>query len=323
MESWHEEYKRRYAQLKANGKAFFPYTVFKDVCVALLVLVALFALAHYRPPELEALADPTDTHYNPRPEWYFLFLFQALKFFPGKLEAVAAIILPGLGIVLLAAVPLLDRGPKRHPLDRPLWTGLGLAAIAGFAALTWAGMTSPLTNPTELADPQVAAGRRLYDQMNCVHCHKIGGKGGAVGPALDKVAGDETEEWLTKHFKDPKSVTPGSVMPKLNLLDDEVKVLVAYMKSFHAEESFTAAAPKIFEENCASCHKLGKEGGEAGPDLSFIGTAREKRFIKKYVEDPAKSKPDSAMPAFKGQLTDVQIEDVSRYLSAQGRRANF
>jgi mono/diheme cytochrome c family protein len=319
MESWHEEYKRRYAELKESGKSFFPYTVFKDVCVALAVLAVLYALAYYRPPELEALADPTDTHYNPRPEWYFLFLFQALKFFPGKLEAVAAIILPGLGVVLLTAVPFLDRGPKRHPFDRPLWTGLGLAGLAGFFALTWAGMSSPLTNPTEVADPQIAAGRRLYDQMSCAHCHKIGGKGGVVGPALDKVAGAETEEWLTRHFKDPRSVTAGSVMPKMNLLDDEVKVLVAYMKSFQAEEPYTKAAPKLFEENCSACHKLGKEGGDTGPDLSFIGTARDKAFIKKYVEDPSKTKLDSAMPTFKGQLTDVEIEDLARYLSAQGR----
>ncbi|UPT75435.1 MAG: c-type cytochrome [Elusimicrobiota bacterium] len=170
-----------------------------------------------------------------------------------------------------------------------------------------------------MADPQIAAGRRLYDQLNCAHCHKVGGKGGVVGPALDKVAGGETEEWLTRHFKDPRSVTPGSVMPKLNLLDDEVKVLVAYMKSFHAEEPFTKAAPKLFTENCTACHKLGKEGADSGPDLSFIGTARDKAFIKKYIEDPSVSMPASAMPAFKGQLTDVQIEDLARYLSAQGR----
>lgn len=319
MERWQEEYQRRYAELKEQGKSFFPYTVFKDVCVALLVLAVLFALAHYRPAELEPLADPTDTHYNPRPEWYFLFLFQALKFFPGNLEAVAAIILPGLGVLLLMAVPFLDRSPKRHPFDRPLWTGLGLASLAGFAALTWAGMSSPLTNPTEEADPKIAAGRRLYDQMSCAYCHKIGGKGGAVGPALDKGAGNETEPWLTRHFKDPQSVTPGSAMPKMNLLDDEVKVLVAYMKSLHAEEPFTKAAPRLFADNCAACHTIGKAGGDSGPDLSFIGTARDKAFIKKYMEDPSVTKPDSAMPAFKGQLTDVQIEDLARYLSAQGR----
>lgn len=319
MEPWHEDYRRRYAELKAQGKSFFPYTVFKDVVVALVVLAALFALAVYVPAELEPLADPTDAHYNPRPEWYFMFLFQALKFFPGHLEAVAAILLPGLCVLLLLAVPLLDRGPKRHPLDRPFWTVLGLASLAGFAALTWAGMSSPLTNPTAEADPRIAAGRRLYDQLSCAYCHKIGGKGGAVGPALDKGAGNEAEEWLTRHFKDPQSVTPGSTMPKMNLLDDEVKVLVAYMKSLRADEPFTTAAPKLFSEHCASCHKLGKLGEDSAPDLSFIGTARDKAFIKKYIEDPSVALPESAMPAFKGQLTDVEIEDLARYLSVQGR----
>ena len=319
MKPWHEDYKRRYARLKESGKSFFPYTVFKDVCVALAVLGALFALAHFRPAELEPLADPTDTQYNPRPEWYFLFLFQALKFFPGHLEAIAAIVLPGLCVLLLLCVPLLDRSPKRHPLDRPLWTGLCVAALAGFAALTWAGMRSPMTNPSEDIDPKVATGRRLYDQMNCMYCHKINGKGGEVGPALDQGAGGESEAWLIKHFKDPQSVTPGSSMPRINLLDDEAAVLAAYIKSLHAEEPFTKAAPNIFTAHCADCHKIGKTGGDAGPDLSFIGTARDKAFIKRYVEDPSKSNPGSAMPAYKGQLTDVQIEDVARYLSSQGR----
>lgn len=317
MEAWHEEYQRRYAELKARGKAFFPYSVFKDVCVASVLLAVLFALARYAPAELEPLADPTDTHYNPRPEWYFLFLFQALKFFPGSLEPVAAIILPGLGVLLLMAVPFLDRGGRRHPLDRPLWTFLGVASLAGFAALTWAGMASPLTNPTVEKDPLIAEGRRVYDQLNCAYCHKIVGKGGKVGPALDKVAGGESEEWLTKHFRDPQSVTPGSKMPKLNLLDDEIRALVAYMRSFDAP--YTKASPKLFEDNCAACHTLGKTGGEEGSDLSFIGAARDTAYIKRYIEDPALINPDSSMPSFKDQLTQVEIEDLARYLFAQGR----
>jgi len=56
-----------------------------------------------------------------------------------------------------------------------------------------------------------------------------------------------------------------------------------------------------------------------GPDLSLIGSARDKAFIKHYVNDPASAKPDTVMPSFKGQLTDVQIEDVARYLSSLGR----
>ena len=62
---------------------------------------------------------------------------------------------------------------------------------------------------------------------------------------------------------------------------------------------------------------MGKEGGDAGPDLSLIGTARDSNYIKRYVADPTTMNPSAAMPGFKGQLTAVQIEDLARYLASQ------
>ena len=59
---------------------------------------------------LEQLADPTDTSYIPRPEWYFLFLFQTLKLFKGPLEVVGSVVLPGLAVLALILVPFIDRG---------------------------------------------------------------------------------------------------------------------------------------------------------------------------------------------------------------------
>ena len=319
MRDWHEEYKRRYLKLKEAGKSFFPHAVFKDALVAALILAALCVLALSLGAKLEDLADPTDATYNPRPEWYFLFLFQALKFFPGHLEAVAAVVLPGAAVLFLVLLPFLDKGPARHPLDRPLWTGLGVLALCGFAYLTWAGYKSPLTNPIVEKDPLVLRGQRLFRELNCAYCHRIVGKGGTVGPELDKVAGEETEEWLERHFRDPQAVTPGSVMPKLNLLDDEIRALVAYMKSLGGGGPYTEEAPKLFAENCAACHRIGKEGGETGPDLSLIGSARDKAYLKRYIQDPVALNPASAMPGYKDQLTEVQIEDLARYLATQGR----
>jgi ubiquinol-cytochrome c reductase cytochrome b subunit len=318
MSSWHAAYRERYAKAKAEGKAFFPYAVFKDALVAFLILCALAFLAWKFGAGLESLADPTDTTYNPRPEWYFLFLFQALKAFPGSLEPVAAVFLPGAAVAFLLFLPLLDRGPKRHPFDRPLLTGLGVAALCGVAALTTAGARAPLLNPVFERDPQVAQGERIYRDLNCVYCHSIRGKGGLVGPELDKVVGRESDAWLEKHFRDPRSVTPGSRMPRLNLLDDEIKALTAYMKSI-ATVPFTKEAPQLFADNCAACHKIGNDGGEVGPDLSAIGAAREEAFLKRYIADPTKMYQKSTMPAYEGQLTDVQIEDLARYLSSLGR----
>ncbi|MBI3013128.1 MAG: c-type cytochrome [Elusimicrobia bacterium] len=315
--TWHEKYLERYKKLKSEGKPFFPYAVFKDTLVALLIFGVLCGLAYYFGAEIEDPADPTDSNYNPRPEWYFLFLFQALKLFPGNLESIAAIVLPGAAVAFLFLLPFIDRGPERHIFDRPFLTFLGLGTLAGIGYLTYQGAVSPLTNPIIEKDPVAFAGQRLYSSLNCAYCHKIGGRGGTIGPELDKGAGDESEEWLEKHFRDPQLTSPGSAMPKLNLLEDEIQSLVAYIKSLSSGGGFTEEAPKLFQENCAACHKLGQEGSEVGPDLSLIGTARDKNYIRKYVEDPSKINPSSSMPGYKGQLTDLQIEDLSRYLAAQ------
>ena len=66
----------------------FPEQVFKDTVAIFVVFAVLFTLAVVVRAPLGRLADPTDTSYVPRPEWYFLFLFQTLKFFEGPLEIV-------------------------------------------------------------------------------------------------------------------------------------------------------------------------------------------------------------------------------------------
>ena len=297
--NWKEEYLERYKKLKAEGKSFFPYAVFKDTLMALIILCVLAYLAYHFGAALEEPADPTDANYNPRPEWYFLFLFQALKIFPGRLEWLGAVVLPGVSVLFMFLLPWLDRGPARHWTRRPFFTLIGVAAIGVSGYLTYLGAVSPLTNPIIEKDPLVAQGQRLYASLNCAYCHKISGKGGVVGPELDKVAGEETVEWLEKHFREPRSVSPHSIMPKLNLLDDEITALVAYMKTLGGGISFSPDALKLFAENCAACHKIGNEGGDAGPDLSMIGTARDRRFLKKYIEDPAKINAQSSMPGYK------------------------
>ena len=98
--------------------AFFPAQTARDVTVVTVVLIALFALAWRGMPAMEGPADPTDATFIPRPEWYFLGLFQLLKYFPGKLEVVGAVIIPTVLGALLALLPWLDRGPDRDPRRR-------------------------------------------------------------------------------------------------------------------------------------------------------------------------------------------------------------
>ncbi len=94
-----------YNRAKEKGVPFFPNALFKDAVVALLIFLILVALAFFIGAPLEAQADPSDSEYTPRPEWYFLFLFQLLKYFPGQLEVVGVFVIPTLAVLLLLALP--------------------------------------------------------------------------------------------------------------------------------------------------------------------------------------------------------------------------
>ena len=94
---------------------FYPWHVIKDTLMMAAVFAALLTAAMLLPAHLDEIANPADANYVPRPEWYFLPLFQLLKYVPGPLEIVATQIVPGLAVAALFALPFLDRGGARHP----------------------------------------------------------------------------------------------------------------------------------------------------------------------------------------------------------------
>ncbi len=142
-----QRYLSRYEELKHQGESFFPYTVAKDVVVSLAVFLILVALAVFVGAPLEARADPTNTAYVPRPEWYFMFLFDMLKYFPGSLEWVGVVVLPGAALAFLFFLPFLDRGLARHPSQRPVTVALTSLAVLGIVFLT---LQAYQFNPTNL-----------------------------------------------------------------------------------------------------------------------------------------------------------------------------
>ncbi|MGI5836710.1 MAG: cytochrome b, partial [Chloroflexota bacterium] len=85
-----DEYERRYNEFKEQGRPFWPFIVAEDLIVASIVLVAVLGLVMALGVPTEAPADPTNTAYVPRPDWYFMFLFEMLKYFPGNLEWIGA-----------------------------------------------------------------------------------------------------------------------------------------------------------------------------------------------------------------------------------------
>jgi mono/diheme cytochrome c family protein len=101
-----------------KGERFWPDSIYKDLIVSLAIFIVLILLASVIGVPGEPKADPSDTAYIPKPEWYFLFLFKFLALYGqipvlGKIEWIATALIPGLAIGVLFILPLIDRNPYR------------------------------------------------------------------------------------------------------------------------------------------------------------------------------------------------------------------
>ncbi len=238
----------------STREPFFPKQMARDAAMAIAVLVVLLALARFFPAPLEATADPTDTAYVPRPDWYFLSLFQLLHYFKGRAELVGTVAIPAAVALFLFALPLLDRSGTRRPGARRGWiaagAALGTAAIflTGIAVLEDPARGLPAVEPPppplafvspdlknydlSMVAPSIARGGKLIATKKCLECHLVNGDGNAKGIELKHVAERRTRDWLLAHFKDPQELSPHSKMPPyddlpLRDLNDMVDYLLA------------------------------------------------------------------------------------------------
>ncbi len=148
-------YKEKYLQAKQKGYKFWPDIIYKDLIVSFAFFLLLIGLATFIGVASEPRADPSDTSYIPRPEWYFLFLFKFLALYGqipvlGKIEWIAAAVIPGIGIGLLFALPFIDRNPFRHFSKRRFGIAMMSIIVAWIVLLTIiAGLPIP-PNDAEL-----------------------------------------------------------------------------------------------------------------------------------------------------------------------------
>jgi len=118
-----------------SEKKLFPYFLFEIALVALLTLEAVLLFAVLFPSHLGREID-FSAPYQPRPEWYFLFLYQLTKYFPGRLTFVGAVLLPGFAFSLMLLAPFLDKGSATALRERPGAAAAALALLASMTILT-------------------------------------------------------------------------------------------------------------------------------------------------------------------------------------------
>src|SRR5439155_25101084 len=104
---------------------------------------------------------------------------------------------------------------------------VGVAAVDLVGVFVLLGLSGRELQAMKPTGPAVVSGRALYERFGCMGCHRIHGEGGAVGPDLSYVADQRDRDWLIKHFRDPQSTSPGSIMPKFPLNEQELIDLTA------------------------------------------------------------------------------------------------
>jgi len=310
----------------APKKKFYPGQVFKDTIAIFITFCILFALAVTMRVPLERMADPTDTTYIPRPDWYFMFLFQMLKFFHGPLELVGSVILPNLAIVALILTPFIDRSALKAPSKRTL--AIGVVFLAG---LTWGGLTLAAirsTPPSEAVDvtlikgpeawqsltPIELAGAGFYKRENCAQCHSGAAGPNRLGPDLLTRAKGKTAAQLIEHFRNPSAKVPGSQMPPVHLTGGEMNGLAAFvLKLTPANAALLDSVPAyamegamVYQKNqCGACHMVNGVGQKMGPALNGLSERRNRDWIQEHFVNPQKLSPGTNMPPYKFAPKDL------------------
>jgi ubiquinol-cytochrome c reductase cytochrome b subunit len=312
---------------------FYPKQVFKDTVAIFIAFAVLFTLAVAVRVPLEQLADPTDTSYIPRPEWYFLFLFQTLKLFNGPLEVVGSTLLPGAAVLTLILVPFIDRGRMVRVTRRFFAIGVVTLAVIGWTGLTLAAVrsTPPDANKAQVdysaptdwiqLSPEELAGVAYFRQENCVSCHAIGNRGGSIGPDLTRIAIHRDAAWMIAHFKRPSTMRPGSSMPPIQLSDSQLNALAAFLLKLNPDNAsaldntpeFAAQGALVYQSNhCSGCHKVNGVGMAVGPPLNGLSKRQTRSWVIDHFADPQKLSPGSIMPSYK--FTKKEVDDLVNYL---------
>ncbi len=207
-----EKYLREYQILKEQGKPFFPYSVFKDSVMTLIIAALIILMTLLLGAELGPQADPTTTTYVPRPDWYYFFLFELLRIIRNPNWLIMATIgIPTIALILLVLLPFFDRGPERNPLKRPVAMSAMAVVVFAMGYLTIIGALAGSPINLEMEVPKkYEEGKLLMDEAGCLACHKFGENGNTVGPSFEKISAKFNSASILRTMENP---TPPMLKP--------------------------------------------------------------------------------------------------------------
>lgn len=147
----------------------------------------------------------------------------------------------------------------------------------------------PETNPFT-SDADIQQGAALFG-THCAYCHGSSGEGGRgadLTAGIYRRGGRDIDLYASIRFG-----VPGSEMGPVRVTDDEVWKLVAYVKRIGSQGLLEkapgdpTAGHAVYQKlGCANCHRIGKDGGALGPELTDIGRRRGLKFLAESLAKP-------------------------------------
>lgn len=237
-----------FSSYPGKSEVFVPNFLLKEWMVGAVVLVGFMVLVLTHPAPLGYIADPNNTDFIPLPDWYFLFLYQFLKYpyVSENLIALGTIGVPTIAFGALLLAPFLDRGPERRFYRRPVASALMFLTLISVFYLTyeaWAEYQHELEardmTPEHILkheevmagkgkDPVPSAGKKtvaivaeddpgyaIYKQASCVTCHGIALDGPM--PSLRGIGDKYDKDQLYDIIVNGTGIMPGQLDDNLAL----------------------------------------------------------------------------------------------------------
>ena len=307
-------YKEKYTNAKQHGVKFWPDIIYKDLLITFAIFLLLVGLATFMGVAVEPKADPSDSAYVPRPEWYFLFLFKFLAIYGqipwlGKVEWLATAVVPGIGVLALFLVPFLDRSPYRHFSKR----GPALAFMT-ILVVTMVGLTLISNIPT--------TEQPILQFLSGLVLPAVGMLAAFLIPLFIKKSTNRVLVWMTG-------------LVSVVILGLTIAVLVLAPPAAAAEEVVIAttlpeqilAGQDLYSIHCVECHGAEGEGGEIkgveGLEGVILDPINARDVMYTFTDETlyniiAYGQPDLGMPpfglAYGGELSPGEMEYMVNFM---------
>jgi menaquinol-cytochrome c reductase cytochrome b/c subunit len=265
-EEWRRNYTKYKDDVKRRGKPFYPYAMFHDTVMSLVVVSVIIALAavwFYTStedpkdcskawdsctlgPRYSEPADPATTNFVPRPDWYFYFLFYLLRIFKWPNSVILGTVgIPTILLIIAFAIPFVDRRMERRLTRRPVAVVAAILVVISMGVLTWKGATAKEALASEVVqavpswaqrqgfadNPEAVAGAKIFASSGCTACHTYLGTGSSNQGAPDlsnEATRGKSKQQLMAYIRDP-SKFGNNIMPKFGFSDQQLSQLADFL----------------------------------------------------------------------------------------------